>query len=354
MATLLALMAAVPTAYAQATPTLVSQRSVLIEGDVDDNVNTGGLDVLIRGTVSGNVSTEGGSVRLEGRVEGNMATGGGALAMGTEAGVDGNVQTGGGPVALGTGARIEGNVNSGGAPVALGEGARIDGEVCTGGGPLVLGPDAQIDREGCVSSAAMGAMGAIQAAQALAAPDGARAQSDESCATTFATAHAEEPSLLARIGGFCLMLLMVLGFRALLPERFAVARAEVVKQPARDAAVGFAAFAGLAVVTLGLAITVVGIPAAFVSGTALAGGGVLGAALSASVVGAALPITAWATGEHDTKRIAAGIAVLFALSWIPWVGSACLFAASCVGIGALVRTRQGQSPTDAGPYRTAA
>ena len=268
----------------------------LIEGRVDDDVHTAGGDALIRGVVEGDVVTDGGDVRIEGRVEGDVISRGGVVSLGPDGRVEGEIVQPG-PVPQEWGASIAS---------AVGEGAPMD---------------------------------------SLHRGRGLHQAPSEDTGSALGT-------LFGRIGAFALVFLLSLGLRTMAPTRFAEAQAAVVTAPTRGGAVGFVALSAGAVLALGLMVTIVGIPVAFVLGTVLGLAGAVGLALTASVLGAALPVERWK--PEDAKRLAAGVAALFVLTWVPWVGPVAAACAACVGVGAFVRTRPKPATSVAqGPYRTA-
>ena len=75
------------------------------------------------------------------------------------------------------------------------------------------------------------------------------------------------------------------------------------------------------------------------------------------MLGAALPIPQLQGNEMG--QLAAGVAVLFLASLVPFAGGVFTAVIACLGVGALMRTKLGGErleapPEEGGPYRTAA
>ncbi|MCA9609141.1 MAG: hypothetical protein KC619_26250 [Myxococcales bacterium] len=138
-------------------------------------------------------------------------------------------------------------------------------------------------------------------------------------------------------------------------ERLAALQVTMIKDGVKTAGTGLVGYlAAIAAIVL-FAITIIGIPAAIVVGLALPIATYVGLAAAATVLGAALPIPQ--LQGKEVHQLAAGVAVLFLASLVPFAGGVFTAAVACLGLGALIRTRFGKlPPTDlpeAGPYRTA-
>ena len=157
--------------------------------------------------------------------------------------------------------------------------------------------------------------------------------------------------------GAALLFLLGLLLRGLTPERLSSLQVAMIRAPMHSAVYGLAGYVGSTIGIVLLAITIVGIPIAILVAMAMPVVTYVGLAAAATVIGAALPMERL-RGE-PVKQLAAGVAVLFVVSLVPFFGTLTLFAAACVGAGALLVTRfRPTPPTDlaggAGPYRTAA
>ena len=99
-------------------------------GSVTDEVSTGMGDVRVEGVVEGNVSSGTGSVLIEGAVDGDIKAGRGNVTI--NAPVEGDVNAGLGDVRID--APVNGDVDVGHGDVYLGSGARVDGDLrCASG-----------------------------------------------------------------------------------------------------------------------------------------------------------------------------------------------------------------------------
>jgi hypothetical protein len=120
---------------------------------------------------------------------------------------------------------------------------------------------------------------------------------------------------------------------------------EIRRDPLRCALTGLLgalAIAGLAVL---LTITVIGIPFTLVLVVVTAVGIAMGYSAVASEVGTRLPVLR-ANRKTQAAVLALGILVLLVLQLIPVLGKLVLAAASCVALGATIRTRFGTRPRE--------
>lgn len=149
--------------------------------------------------------------------------------------------------------------------------------------------------------------------------------------------------------------LLALVLRSIFPERFLHLTRVLVDEPAACLLVGGGAALAAGAASLGLVVTVVGIPlAAFLAGAATLGS-YLGLAAAATVIGAALPFERLDGTPH--VRLFAGAAALLLASWVPVLGGLVVLGTALWGLGGVVRTRFAPAPEDElvgeGPYRTA-
>ncbi|HET6984265.1 MAG TPA: STN domain-containing protein [Myxococcaceae bacterium] len=120
---------------------------------------------------------------------------------------------------------------------------------------------------------------------------------------------------------------------------------EIRRDPLRCALTGLLgalAIAGLAVL---LTITVIGIPFTLVLVVVTAVGIAMGYSAVASEVGTRLPVLR-ANRKTQAAVLALGILVLLVLQLIPVLGKLILAAATCVALGATIRTRFGTRPRE--------
>lgn len=141
------------------------------------------------------------------------------------------------------------------------------------------------------------------------------------------------------------------------PERLAKAKAQLVAQPWHALGVGFLGLLGALAAIVAACLTVIGIPIGVLLAIALPLAGIVGVGISASVVGALLPIEA--LRDQPVKQVAAGALSLAVVSLVPVLGALVGLAAAFAGVGALLTSQEhrlfgrGRGPGSMGPYRTA-
>ena len=256
----------------------------------------------------------------------------------------------GGDVVVVAGETVSSVASFGGDAIVDG---RVEGDVVSFGGDVELGPTAQVT--GSVSSLG----GRVEAAQ------GARFHPGEDITPYVAHAHrsglgAWLEETFRQLVAHGLLFLLGLMLMGLAPDRLGALQVAIVRDPVRTGATGVAGYVGSAILIVLLAITILGIPAAVALALLLPIATYVGLAASATVLGACLPIAS--LRDAPVRRLAAGVTVLFVASLVPLLGTLVVLVASCLGLGALVRTRfRTTLPTDladradviaCGPYRT--
>jgi len=268
----------------------------------DDRLAMGEKILVAEGQRVDDVASMGGDVTIAGVAEGDVVSmGGDVLVLG----------------------RVEGDVASAGGSVRV-EGA-VEGDVATAGGQVTFGPNGRV--EGRVQT-----HGGSLAAHAL---------EEESALGAF----------VRHVGSFALLFLLAFGFRLLAKDRFHAVRAAMVKAPVKTPLLGLAFFCASVVAVLGSAVTIVGIPVAIVLAFGLVFAVYVGLAMSAAVIGAALPSEK--LRGHENLQLAAGVGALFFLSLLPLVGKIAMLVAGLFGLGSVAATRMGGKPLapSEGPYR---
>lgn len=138
-------------------------------------------------------------------------------------------------------------------------------------------------------------------------------------------------------------------------ERLGAMQVTMIKDGLKTAGTGLLGYVAAIAAMVLLAITLIGIPAAVLVGFALPIATYVGLAAAATVLGATLPIPQ--LQGKEIHQLAAGVAVLFLASLVPFAGGIFTAAVACLGVGALIRTRLGKTPPEdlpeGGPYRTA-
>lgn len=160
-------------------------------------------------------------------------------------------------------------------------------------------------------------------------------------------AEAEEPPArnffrrASRHGVIFLLGLILLG--AFQPRHALLCQA-VIRSPLRAAMSGAGGFFAALVMTIALAVTLIGIPLSILVVLLTTVSVYFGFAVVASVLGALLPVPKWR--GHPLKQLAAGVAILFVLSSLPVVSVFADIFAACIGFGAVVLTRFGRPSRD--------
>lgn len=258
----------------------------------------------------------------------------------------------GGDAVVAPGEVVESVAAFGGDAIVRG---RVEGDVVAFGGDVELAPGAEV--LGSVSSFG----GEVDAA-----PGARWDASDQGLAWT-------EPTERTGLGAFLedtfrqlvahgLLFLLALLLMGLAPDRVGAMQVAIVRDPVRTALHGLAGYVTSAALMIALAITLIGIPAAVALALVLPLATYVGLAASATVIGAALPVDG--LRGRPVRQLAAGVLMLFVASLVPYLGTIVIAAASCLGVGALIRTRFRASPpaellgagpvVEAGPYRTQA
>lgn len=258
-----------------------------------DRVTFGDDVVVVEGERVRDVVTLGGDVVLAGEAR-NVVTLGGDLHVRATGVVHGDVVTAGGEVTRDEGGRItRGGVQFGpGGVVVQGEG---DGA-----------PEDRWPREGWQRhDGALSVVGRVFRSLALGA------------------------------------LLFLLGLAAvgLAPERTRKVQAGIVRAPLRAGFAGLGVLLGGALVAALLFVTLLGIPLAVLVLLLGLGLAFLGASVTASVLGAALPVER--LRGRPVGQLATGVAALLVVSLVPLVGGLVMTGAVATGLGALVLTRFG-------------
>jgi hypothetical protein len=281
----------------------------------------------------------GGNLRIEKgeRVEDVTVLGGRVDVFGV---VEGDMEVMGGGVRLHDGARVMGDVTALGGSVDLENNARVDGDVEVLGGAVHRSPGATIG--GSVSGNG-GEQDVVSAAIVDPEPQGWTLSGMVDDATSAITKTA-------------LLFLFGVIFWALGKERMEALEVEVAKRPMRSLAMGVVGALTAVLLTIVLAVTVVGIPFAVAGLIVTVAVAYIGACVVLSTIGQALL-------RHRTKNryvhLALGCLLFLLFTAIPYVGTFVWLGVLLTGFGAVVSTRgAGLFPApkraDHGPYRTAA
>jgi hypothetical protein len=313
---------------ARGRPSEAAHEDQGVAGPGRDRVSLGEDVHVARGEVVRNLVTLGGDVRIEGRVLGDV------LTMGGDAHIVGQV--------LGDVWTLGGDVQVDGA---------VGGEVVTTGGTLRLGPNGRVDGgvttpgDGGVTHGDGPAVGTVMAWLGL----GTAIGSVCALASWVGTA-------LSGLVSFVLLFSFGLLLQSLMRDRMTALHVVIVRDPVRAWATGALAGLSAVVATLVLTLTIVGIPVAVLLALALCAAIYIGLTAVAAVTGALMPTDR--LRDKPALQLLVGVALLYAASLVPGVGTFVLFVAGLLGLGAVVLTRLRETPpvmptTESGPYRTA-
>ncbi|MFT5359269.1 MAG: cytoskeletal protein CcmA (bactofilin family), partial [Polyangiales bacterium] len=258
-------------------------------GDVDDRVSMGGDLHVAQGETVSDLFTMGGDAVVDGVVLGDCVTMGGDVEI--RGVVHGEVVSMGGDIHIFPGARV------------LGEVGTMGGEITNESGVFIQNDFDEVDDE------------------------------EHPARDFFRRA--------SRHGVIFLLGLILLGA---FQSRHALLCQAVIRSPLRAAMSGAGGFFAALVMTIALAVTIIGIPISILVVLLTTVSVYFGFAIVASVLGALLPVPKWR--GHPLKQLAAGVAILFALSSLPVVSVFADIVAACIGFGAVVLTRFGRGAQD--------
>jgi hypothetical protein len=151
------------------------------------------------------------------------------------------------------------------------------------------------------------------------------------------------------IAKFVVFFLLALLFRAVVPARLDRVTASLTRAPLRDVLVGLLGTIAMPVLTVLLAVTIVGILLIPVQLIAILLAAILGYTALALLIGRAIPI-----GERKADgviQLAIGTGIVVLVSEIPVVGVMAMISAWLLVFGAVLRSRGGQ-PTPPAPMAT--
>jgi len=230
-----------------------------------------------------------------------------------------------GSVELESGATVEREVVAVGGNVHVASGAHVGNDVVSVGGEVVIDPGGTVDGQE-VSVSVPGFAGIL----GLVSPS---SPVSKAISPVLKIVHA-----LAKYVVFFLLGLLIL---AVAPARLDRVTASLSRSPIRDVLIGLLGTVAMPVLTVLLAVTVVGILLIPVQAIAILVAGILGYTALALLIGRALPFRP----ERGTAiiQLAIGTALVVAVSEIPFVGIMAMISAWFLVFGAVLRSRGGQA-----------
>jgi hypothetical protein len=224
---------------------------------------------------------------------------------------------------------VDGEVVAIGGNVHVSPGARIGKDAVSVGGDIVIDPGGVV--EGEQTAVSIPGLGGILSLV------GRRGHEVERISPLLKVGH-----VLARYVVFFALGLLVLVFA---PRRLDAVSSAIGTSPLKVLLVGLLGTAALPVLAILLVATVIGIPLVAVEVLAVLLAGVLGFTALALLIGRGLPLSL--DRGAAVIQLAIGTAVVVAVSAIPVVGAMAWVTAWLFVFGAVLRTRFGQSPSDA-------
>ncbi len=319
-------------------------RSVTVTGTIERDLITAAQQVTIDGTVHGDLRVAAQQVVINGRVEGNVTSFAQTVTLAQQGTVGGSVLGAAQDVTL---------LGSVGRGVAVGAGSLYLGSsvgenVQARVENLVVGPDARIAGRLEYTSATQAAVPAGAVAGGVRyQPEPPREQRRQ-----------EERPFAGLFGFFSLVWLAGSLLAGILLVHFAPgfaasAAAWVQEQPFSTLGLGALTLLVVPPAALLVAITLVGLPLAFVAGLSYLLGLYIGWLVLGLALGTLLAdlVRRRPAGRAVDARwlVVLGLLVLYVLSHLPWVGGLATFVGLCFGLGALVRQVLAAWPRPAAP-----
>lgn len=244
----------------------------------------------------------------------------------------------GGPVIVEENAVVEGDAVAFGGDVVLKKGAVVEGDAVSFGGSVVKESDAVVHGE--VVSMGGAGFGTAVARNVVKKQIEEKRQEEEANGSV-ADARANGRGFAAFLMQFAVM--FGLGFLLMMfaPHRMKALEATVRADPVKNGLAGFLGLLALVPLTAALVVTLVGIPIALMVWILVALFVPAGLAVVANVLGTKVP-----TGRVRKTQalvLAVGLLALLLIGHIPVLGPLMMTAAVFVSMGAIIRTRFGQS-----------
>ena len=277
---------------------------VVNSGAVEHGVSTGAGNVVVHGLVSDDVRSGFGDVTVKGEVEGDIEAGSGEVKI--EGPVDGDVHSGFGDVYVN--APVKGDVDVGQGDVTLGPRAEVEGDLRFGSGRFKGDPD---DVEGDIISRGM--------------------------ASDFH--ESEGPDILGFVGWFfaalafaaCTVLAAVLA-----PRPLAAAARRAEESPGRSFVYGLVSLPAFFLLSVVLAVSIVGIPLLLLLAPAYLALLFCGALVAAFFLGSRVLLITGRYRVGNALAAVVGALILAATTLIPVLGDLLLYALALLGTGAVI------------------
>ncbi len=238
----------------------------------------------------------------------------------------------GGPVIVESGGRVTDDAVAFGGDVVVKAGGVVDGDAVSFGGQVLKEDTGQVKGHSVTfGSSGIASTMAAHAVKANSAIEPELEDGESSGGLTLA----------GFLGQFVVLFVLGFGLMVFAPQRMKALESAVRAQPVKSGLIGFLALLVAVPLTLFLTITVIGIPVALVMWLGLAVVVPMGLAAVANALGAAAPLGA--VRRTQALVLAFGLLVMLLLGRLPGVGPLLVLVASCVSLGAGLRTRFGGS-----------
>jgi cytoskeletal protein CcmA (bactofilin family) len=324
-------------------------QTVSVTGAVQRDLIAAGQQVTVDGTVGGDLRAAGQQVTINGRVDGNATTAGQTVLVARQGEIGGSLL--GAAQTLSLFGPVGRNANVAASTLSLGStvGRDLTAHVET----LTADPGARVDGRLDYTSRQESAIPASVAAGGVQFHPEERPQ------------RAQEPPPENPFGGlfgfFGLVWLVgsiILGVLLVhyLPGFAAGTAAQVQEHPLPSFGIGILALFVVPAALFFVAITLIGLPIAFLGGLAYLAGLYLGWLLLGLALGAWL-VTLVRRGRGDLPAVDArwlvvlGLVVLYVLTHLPFIGGLAWFVALCLGLGALLRQLAAMRPQQPPPLQ---
>lgn len=287
--------------------------TVIVQGTVDGDLEAFAGNVFVEGEVTGDVETAAGNVRIAGPVGGSVEVAGGNVFVERDATIGGNLEAAGGNVVVaGT---VRGDAKLAGGSVTLASTATVDGTV-----EYAVGDEGEFQNAGATVGGSIVERDDLDVGGPVRGPDVPPWAFDLYGA-------------LVTLALGAVLLVALPGFSGRVAQR-------VAEEPLRTGGLGLLALVGVPVVLVALAITIVGIPIAFVGALLFAFLAWIAAVYGRFAVGSWVAVRA----GNDSRWVALAVGVLGVfvvkrlLALVPplgWLGGLVELAVVLLGLGAL-------------------
>ncbi|HZS00307.1 MAG TPA: hypothetical protein VFE37_16455 [Chloroflexota bacterium] len=310
-------------------------QTVSVTGAIQRDLIAAGQQVTVDGTVGGDLRAAGQQVTVNGRVDGNATTAGQTVLVSRQGAIGGSLL--GAMQTLNLLGPVERNVTVGAETVALGStvGRNLTAHV----GVITADPGARVDGRLDYTSPQESAIPASVAAGGVQFHPQERPER--------AQERPRENPFGGLFGFFGLVWLagsIILGVLLVhyLPRLAEGTAAQVQEHPLPSFGLGILALFVVPAALFFIAITLIGLPIAFLGGLAYLAGLYLGWLLLGLALGAWLVtlVRRWRgeTPAVDPRwLVVLGLVVLYVVTHLPFIGGLVWFVALCLGLGALLR-----------------